>query len=633
LTNEGGIFAALVVLVVKMLLRPAVVVVAMLTLLGASSSPAAGPQPVKNGQIIFSAYAGNAPQFVTADLRSQKTVPVSGLERAEDPTLSPDRRFVAFYQWVGDYPSSEPQIGVQPVGGGRPRWIATGCDPAWSPSSARVAFIHVTSPQERCTRAELAVLNRDGSGQRSIYSGIVWSPSWSPNGRWIAFLKYIEEPASRADLYVIRPDGSDPHSVAEGVGDGYSWSPDSARLAVITRQDNFKGKLAIGSVEGGPLEPLADDPYEPRWSPDGRRIAFTRSSSPSIFVVDVGNHRETVVGDGSSPAWVGGNRLAFVTTAGISVARWDGSERRVAIRAPFGVWYHDLWSLPRGGGVAFRRETEDYGGNLYTFSGKTHRLTAPGIRAVDPAASPNGRRVAFTRVRPEGNHVIGVVGSDGRGVRTLTHNRYGWDYQPSWSPDGKRVLFVRAHSYSDGSLYVVGARGGKPHLLWTGVRPGHPAWAPDGHMIAMDGVSGRSSTTRGIRLITPGEDGFVETTHPSEWSWDLAPSWSPDGTKLVFVRHTYSRWFYERVYVLTLATGQEQEIRGLSLGGWSHPMAARWAPDGTRLATVVCLVPGFGYCDQIGVGTMRPDGSDAVTLWQSKKLDALDVSWAASPRR
>lgn len=619
-----------------MLVRPAIVISAMLTLLAASSSPAAGPQAAENGPIVLSASAGYLSQFVTADLRSRNTLLLlNGPERAEDPTLSPDGRFVAFSQWVGEYPNTQPMIGVKPSSGGRRRWIGNGCEPAWSPSSRQIAFIHVTSPQESCHLAELAVSHRDGSARQSLFSGYVWRPSWSPDGRWIAFLTRSEQAPYTSYLYVIRPDGSSRRAVAEGVGDTYSWSADSSRIAVVARDGNFNTKLGVVSVEGGQINWLAHDAYEPRWSPSGRRIAFTRSEG-RVVVIDVSDRTETDIDQGASPAWVGENRLAFVTTAGIRVTRGDGSAQRLVIRAPVGVWYRDLRSLPKGRGVAFRRETNDYDGNLFTLSGKLfrpHRLTPAGIRAVDPVASPNGRRVAFTRVRPEGNHVIGVVSSDGRGIRTLTHNRYGWDYQPNWSSDGKRVLFVRANSFPEGSLYVVGARGGKPHRVWTGERPGHPTWAPDGHAIAVDGLSGRNTPSRGIRLVTPGKEGFVETTHPPDWSWDLAPSWSPDGAQVAFVRHTYSRWSYERIYVLTLATGQEQEIRGWSLAAWLHPMAARWSPDGARLAAVTCLVQGFGYCDQTGVATMRPDGSDAVTLWQSKKLNALDVSWAASPQR
>lgn len=604
--------------------------VALAAVSGAGSADRAA---LANGPVVFSASPGEVPQLVTADLRSRRTKTITALARTETPVLSPGGRFVAFHQWVGDYPALQPQVGVLRADGrGRRRWIATGCDPAWSPAGKQIAFIHQTSSADHCVRAELAVVNRDGSALSGLYAGIVSKPGWSPDGRWIAFFRWSES-ASETGLYVIHPDGSDAHLLA-AAGDAFSWAPDSRRIAVLTGDG-----LEVASVDGGGLRRLAGNAYRPRWSPNGRWIAYEEDRGPTraIVVIDVDELTKTVVGDGLEPAWVGNNLLAFNTVTGIRVAAPDGTSSRLAIKAPVGAWFDGLRSLGGARGVSFRRYAYDYGANLYTMSSAkwaARRLTEARVFAVDPSVSPDGSRVAFTRVRPEGNHVIAIVGSNGRNLRTLTHNRYGWDHQPAWSPDGRRILFVRERSLLDGALYEVRARSGQPHLVWSGERPNHPAWAPNGRAIAIDGVPGRTSPTRGIRLVTSGRKGAVELTHPPDSSEDLAPSWSPDGTKLAFVRRLRSRYTYERAFVLTLATGEERPLTEYRpANSFLHPFAARWSPDGRKLVVLTCAELGFNSCQAAAVTTMAADGTGAVTRWQRPKLSALDVAWAPAPSR
>lgn len=615
-----------------MRLRGAAAALAILALVAVGSAGGAGPEARENGPIVFAAEpADSMAQFVAADLGSGRMPFIEMAESAENPVLSPAGRFVAFAQWIGEYPGITPQVFVQGMKRGAKHRVAEGCDPAWSPSGTRIVFIHVIS-EEFCNVAKLAIVNRDGSGLRDLVFGAVSRPSWSPDGRWIAFLQ-------GSDLRVVRPDGTDAHTVASGDGSytswfPYSWAPDSTRIAVVAGSE-----LQIASVSGG-VTHVADDAFGPRWSPNGRWIAFERLRGSELDVVDVDVHdlKQTVVGQGNEPTWIGGDRLAFTATAGIRTVAHDGSSARLAVRAPNFVGYRDLQHVGSRHGLAFRRETVDYASNLFALGPdleSVRRLTAPTVRGVDPAVSPDGRRVVFSRVRPEGNHVLAVVGIAGGQARALTHNRYGWDYQPAWSPNGKRIVFVRGSSGFEGALYAVGSRGGKPGRIWSGNRPGHPAWARDGRRIAIDGVS--RSQTAGIRLVVPGIAGSVQITHP-EYPYgqtDVAPSWSPDGAKLAFVRRSYAGHGYsDRAFILTVATGEEHPITTSGYENTSlHPLAARWSPDGTSVAVVTCLELGFFTCMRAGVATVPPDGAGLVNRWDRPKRSALDVAWAPSPRR
>jgi Tol biopolymer transport system component len=608
--------------------RGAAAALATLALVAVSGAGSAGTETRANGQIIFAVgpadNADNAVrQFVAADLRSRRTTFTEIPDRAENPALSRDGRHLAYDEWVGEYPvNHRPLVFVQSMKDGSRHSVGRGCDPAWSPSGRRIAFIHVIS-DDFCNIAELAIVNRSGSGMRSLFTGIVTNPNWSPNGRWIAFL-------AGTTLYVIRPDGTDVHALVGDVGGTYSWAPDSKRIAVVVGEG-----VRIAAVAGG-VKVLADNAQRPTWSPTGRWIAFERYSGTSnIIVADANGSTRTVVGTGLEPTWIGDDLLVFTTIDGMRSVAHDGSRSRLVVKAPPYVWYHDLQPLRSSASLAFARETIDYTTILYALDPTretVRRMMAPSVRGADPAVSPDGLQVAFARVRPEGNHVIAVKGTTGvRRVRTLTHNPYGWDYEPAWSPDGHQIVFVRGKPPIERALYVVGVHGGKPRLLWSGDRPGHPAWAPDGRRIAIDGV--RDSESPGIRLVVPGTEGSVQITHPSPGAVDLAPSWSPDGTQLAFVRHL--GFYLDAVFVLTLSSGEERQIVPNALETTTmHPLAARWSPDGTSLVVPTCVELLFESCGRMAVATMASDGSGVVRRWERPKLSALDVAWAAaSPPR
>jgi len=140
-------------------------------------------------------------------------------------------------------------------------------------------------------------------------------PSWSPNGRWIAFLRYIPtgspcgptlpenyEGCNKADLYLIQSNGNEPRLLLDFIyvqadRDGRdsvyntpSWSPDSRRLAILVGDE--QPDIALVDVESGETRLLAAHPAQdlyPTWSPDGSHLVFVsdREGNEDIYLVSV----------------------------------------------------------------------------------------------------------------------------------------------------------------------------------------------------------------------------------------------------------------------------------------------------------------------------------------------------------
>ena len=115
-----------------------------------------------------------------------------------------------------------------------------------------------------------------------------FSPTWSPDGRHIAF---SSDRDGNADIYVMGSDGSNPrrltnHSAADGVP---SWSPDGRHIAFSSDRDGNADIYVMGSDGSNPRRLTNHSAADgvPSWSPDGRHIAFSsdRDGNADIYVM------------------------------------------------------------------------------------------------------------------------------------------------------------------------------------------------------------------------------------------------------------------------------------------------------------------------------------------------------------
>ena len=185
-------------------------------------------------------------------------------------------------------------------------------------------------------------------------------------------------------------------------------------------------------------------------------------------------------------------------------------------------------------------------GNLATLdiaSGKLRLLTEKGSNAAGQFAyfsvpSRDGRRVAYAWFNEAGFYdlrVADLAAVAGGGTRVLFRNEEAGFVQPSsWTPDNKQVLTLFFRKDNISQIALVDAETGFVRVLkslnW--VYPKKMEISPDGRWIVYDTFAGDKPGPRDIYLLAV--DGSRETKLVDSPGEDLFPSWSPDGSQIVF---------------------------------------------------------------------------------------------------
>jgi Tol biopolymer transport system component len=184
--------------------------------------------------------------------------------------------------------------------------------------------------------------------------------------------------------------------------------------------------------------------------------------------------------------------------------------------------------------------------------------------------------LAFTSDR-DGDHEIFVVAADGSGLRQLTHNATD-DLDPAWSPDGRRIAFFRERWDTTFALHVVRADGSRERRVRLPLGPDSLDttssayccldWSSDGRLALVEDEDVYVAKAVGDRL----------RPLTASLAWDTTPSWSPNGERIAFASDRRAgEW---GVYVMSASRSSQPRLVPRSDGGW----APDWAPDGRAIA-------------------------------------------------
>jgi serine/threonine protein kinase len=201
------------------------------------------------------------------------------------------------------------------------------------PTAVMIGKIAYTIALENQRRYQIGIMNADGSGQAVLPSPYVSSPSFSPDGERIVFYAWEGWPQGNG-LWTMEADGTDPQLVLRDAEAGNPrWSPDGRLVAYDARNS-----VHIISASGGDPHKLADGSIQPSWSPDSQRLVFKGCDGPAcgLYIMNIdgsGKARLTTTADDTVPAWSpDGSKVAFACRAGdtwdICTVNIDGSDRK-----------------------------------------------------------------------------------------------------------------------------------------------------------------------------------------------------------------------------------------------------------------------------------------------------------------
>ncbi len=470
-------------------------------------------------------------------------------------------------------------------------------------------------PERRYQRAGevRAALDTVQSGPVSPLPAWPYRPAW--RRRWLAVAAGVVVVGALAAAYVFLRAGIfqapspnwtlKPLTGFVGLEWGATLSPDASFVAYAHNKYGHMDIFVLSTGGGDPIR-LTDSPADeltPRWSPDGRHIAFLsdRGTGTNVYLIPALGGAERKLAEVHT-SWL---EAPMETLAALGAAPWspDATELLFSRLQPTGEMA--VWKI-----------------SLNT--GMQTQLTRPPPGTVDHYASWSfdGGRIAFGQ-NQGGKQSLWLMDARGGEPELLLGDDY-LNMTPAWSADGHRLVFVSNRSGPWNLWEIeVGSRrlrqltsGAETAILPTISSTGPIAYTPYSHQIDLywgpvdqpqethqrltahtrNNFGGRVSPDGRQVLYQSDRTGNYElwlldratgaerqlTDHPA---WDAMADWAPDGREIVFLSNREGAL---QVWVLALEAGQVRRVSEKSrpIPPEPHFSGPRWSPDGKAIGFI-----------------------------------------------
>jgi len=534
--------------------------------------------------------------------------------------------------------------------------------PTWAPDGVRLAYewagnIWVT----QVPGGSPVNLTGDNKG---------WDqhPSWSPDGRQIAFYSSRDG----GGFFIMPAIGGTPRKVPTSLpipDDSHSWSPDGNELVFIVNDTTGAQVAEIVSLKGATsrLLQLPGEKFQYRWdiswSPDRRYLAYVVGGgvgmldNTQLWIKQMADGKAFPVTDWQAqnwrPSWSRDSKyLYFVSNRGGSMDLWrlwitgDSASNRMPQRITTGLNIQYAAFSPDGNKLAYTKGQRV--GNIWRVpipQTGSHPATWEDARQLTDQQSdifvidisPDGKRLVFDSDR-DGKWRLWMMPVQGGEMQRVMIDTMK-QICPAWSPDGQEIAYV-SQGGDNWGIWVVPVSGGPArHVASNDEHIRHPAWSPDGRKIAF-----RSSRAGNADIwIIPAKGGEAQqvTIHPAA---DNMPTWSPDGKWLIFGsdrkgKDSWDSWD-SWLWRVRAAGGLPEPVTKAS--GWSSVCS----PDGKKIYYIsqreggrqICEVPAEGGTERpvtnlvgksgfMGLPALATDGQSLFFVWQESFTDlwVMDV--------